>query len=214
MKRKIDWLNHALEFLVIVIGILLAFQLEKCHNSNQQQDLIDEHRNAILDETEFNVKIMTQAKDYSMFNLKRVDSLIGFIYAKEDLQAINTKCMELLNLGQCYIKKNAYNNLIKSGDIRYLKDFDEKSEIIALNEFYKWVEAMDKVSLDSYIKSYNPYVMKHLNMSNPAPIAREVYEDRIFLNSLGSYRHTADLKLKKYNECLTHMKQFLIDRKT
>lgn len=209
MKSRIDWLNHAIGFFVVLIGILLAFQLDKCHNSNQQEKLVREHWNAIIEESVFNLAVMEDAKDYSQNNLQKIDSLYGLIYGKADLNLINKKCIELLNLGQCYINKNAFNNLIQSGDIRYIKNFKHKTEVIALYEYYKWVEAMDKINLDSYIKNYQPYVMEHLNLSNNRPVSREIYEARKFLNSLGSYRYTVDLRIKKYNECITRIQEFL-----
>ena len=42
-KKKIDWLNHGLEFIVVVIGILLDFQLNTWSEQRKQRLIIDEH---------------------------------------------------------------------------------------------------------------------------------------------------------------------------
>jgi len=36
MKQRIDWLNHSLEFVVVIVGILIAFQLNKCSIERSQ----------------------------------------------------------------------------------------------------------------------------------------------------------------------------------
>ena len=42
-KFRIDWLNHSLEFIVVLIGILIAFQLNQCSTDKQNKKTSDTH---------------------------------------------------------------------------------------------------------------------------------------------------------------------------
>jgi len=43
IRNKIDWLKHTLEFIVVTIGILIAFQLNKCSVEKAQKKTIGIH---------------------------------------------------------------------------------------------------------------------------------------------------------------------------
>lgn len=60
-KYHIDWLNHALEFIVVVIGILLAFQLNKCSDENKNKKIIKNHLYQIYEETKINKNYLAQS---------------------------------------------------------------------------------------------------------------------------------------------------------
>lgn len=60
-KYHIDWLNHALEFIVVVIGILLAFQLNKCSDENKNKKIIKNHLYQIYEETILNKNYLAQS---------------------------------------------------------------------------------------------------------------------------------------------------------
>ena len=60
IKKKIDWLNYSLEFFVVLIGILVAFQLNKCSANKEQSKTIETHLDQILVETKFNKSLTRQ----------------------------------------------------------------------------------------------------------------------------------------------------------
>jgi len=41
MKRTVDWPNHLINFVLIVLSILMAFQLEKCSTDRKEDKLVD-----------------------------------------------------------------------------------------------------------------------------------------------------------------------------
>ena len=57
-KNKIDWLNHGLEFLVVIVGILLAFQLNKCSETRSTEKLLQNHINYIEIECDENKNML------------------------------------------------------------------------------------------------------------------------------------------------------------
>jgi len=144
---KIKWKNHAREFVVVVFGILLAFQLDRCASDNNQQKLVEEHLNYIKEETQINAVNLKYALQYSEQNLVKIDSTINLISKKGDIKTINKLSFEVFNVGYLYIRKNAYNSLVDSGDIRFMKSFDQKKNIINMYEYYAWTESLDQACL-------------------------------------------------------------------
>ena len=111
-KNKIDWLNHSLEFAVVIIGILIAFQLNQWSVEKEQEKIIAIHLDQIKKESEINEHMLASAIEQGESNLNRLDTIIGLILQKGNPQKINILALELLNLGGVYIRKNDYRTLI------------------------------------------------------------------------------------------------------
>jgi len=69
-KRKIDWLNHGLEFTVVIIGILLAFQLNTCSERRKDNKIVKTHLDQLIEETSLNKYYMKNGIKYSEIELR------------------------------------------------------------------------------------------------------------------------------------------------
>lgn len=209
MKRKIDWLNHFLEFVVVVIGILLAFQLNTCSSNRKEAKTIQTHLEQIDEETRFNIRSIDRSIDLAELNKKKLDTIFQTIFSSKDLVKINRISIDLLNIGGVYLKKNAYSTIVQSGDIRFIKDLDKKQEIVALYEYYKWVENIDNLALDDFSDDYYPYIKEYFDIIGGIIQPEEVYVGKKFKNILGSYSHLLTMKLEKYKDCKKEMEKYL-----
>ena len=70
-SSKIDWLNHALEFIVVVIGILMAFQLENYAEERKQAKTLEAHRYYVAEETKLNKSSVNYALQGAQASLKK-----------------------------------------------------------------------------------------------------------------------------------------------
>jgi len=178
-KVKIDWLNHSLEFFVVIIGILLAFQLNKCSTDGQQKKTVDIHLEQIKEETKQNKKSLELALELGEQNLSKLDTVFMLLYQENDYHKINLLSMELLNLGGSYLRKNAYQTLVESGDIRFIHKFKVKQKIINLYEYYKWVEAFDEISTTVHLQDYYPYVKNNFDLIGGKIQEEEIYQSKL-----------------------------------
>ncbi len=207
--NKIDWLNHSLEFVVVIVGILLAFQLNRWATEKEQLQTIDTHRSHIKEESEFNKQNFEDAIAYATSNISKLDSILKLIEEKADNVRINQLALELLNLGGVYIRKNAYSTLTESGDIRFMKNFSQKQNIINLYEYYKWVEAFELISNNLYMNDYYPYLKDNFDLVNGSTQSREIYHSKVFRNILGAYKRTSQNRLDKYKDCHKEINEYL-----
>lgn len=207
--RKTDWLNHFLEFIVVIAGILIAFQLNTCSEQKKEQKLVDRHVENIIEETEFNKNNFEFASEKVRQSLNTLDTLLSFIEDKRDLDSINALSIEMLNLPITYIKRNSYNSFIESGDIRLVSNFELKEDIIRLYEYYTWAEGLDKITAESYNDHFLQYLMDHLDLVSTKTQDRSVYESKKFKNTLAVYNYQLRSRLMKYEELRGMIDEFL-----
>lgn len=208
-KNRIDWLNHGLEFIVVIIGILLAFQLNKCSSENEQQKTVYTHLEQIAQDAEINKKSLEGALKTGEMNIAKIDTIFALLDQGEQYNRINRLSIELLNIGGTYFRKNAFKNLMESGDIRFIKNFETKQRIINLYEYYKWVESFDDISRKLYLDDYYPYIKNNFNLVTTETQNKEVYESKLFKNILASYRRTSINRIQKYNDCIEQINNYL-----
>lgn len=209
MQRKIDWLNHFLEFIVVVIGILLAFQLNKCSSDKKEANNLKTHLEQIKEETEFNLNSLNASIDLAELNKRKLDTLFQLIFSKKDFKKVNRLSIDLLNVGGFYVQKNAYSTIVQSGDIRFIKDLSQKQDLVGLYEYYKWVDSFENLLLNDFNKDYYPYIKQNFDIVGGTVQSDEVYSGKQFKNILAAYSHLLTLKLAKYKDCKKVVEEYL-----
>ncbi|QIE59736.1 hypothetical protein G5B37_09235 [Rasiella rasia] len=210
--KKIDWLNHFLEFIVVVIGILLAFQLNTCREDKKEQALVSSHAENVLEETLFNQKQIQAGMNTSEMLLHKLDSLIT-ITSKESfsIEQAHILSMELMALDYLYIKKNAYNSMVETGDIRFMTNTQMQTDIISLYEYYKWLEGVDMSTRTAYLNNYLPYATENFDLVTSKPQAATIYSNKLFRNYLSVYQYSLRFRLQKQKDLLVVVNNFLED---
>lgn len=207
--RKIDWLNHFLEFIVVVIGILLAFQLNTCSENKREAELVKSHINQIIEETQFNKKSVLNSLNSSRYMRSLVDTLAVVVDNPSRLKQEYWLSFKLLSADYLYIKKNAYNTMIATGDVRYIEDRKLQNAIVGIYEFYTWAEGVDVQSRSTLTDYYYPYLINYSNMTANNLQDSEPYTNQKFKNILSTYGFALDERIKKQEELVIVIDQFL-----
>lgn len=209
MKGKQHWAKYGLEFLTVLIGILIAFQLNEYATNRKQQKTLQNHFQYISEETHRNDRSLDRAIQNSNRSLSVVDTLISLVQNNGNVKKINELAFRALNFEGAYIQKNAYLTLTESGDIRFLNDFELKSKTVLLYEFYQWMASVEEIGFIAMREDYYPYMKENFDMLNAQVQAREVYFSRKFVNALALYRYAMTERLKKYKECKEQVRLYL-----
>jgi hypothetical protein len=209
MSTKINWKNHVIEFVVVVLGILMAFQLNQCSSDKKQAKIIDAHLEYLQEESKFNLRNLGYSIQEAEKSLVKIDSLIGLIYNQSDIQKINALSFQLMNPGYLYIRKNAYNSLINSGDIRFIKSFELKKDIVNMYEYYGWTSSFDASTRETFYSGYFPYLKENFDMVKGRLQKPEVYYNQGFLNELSTFRYILAAKLNKFKDCKQEVEEFI-----
>ncbi len=219
MPKKIDWLNHILEFSVVLIGILIAFQLNKCSDGRSKSALIKNHTKYIYEECDENISRLNASISHSNAQLKYADSLIFEITKSKDIPLIKKFSSKLLNLQNISLKKDAYSVLVESGDIRYMKNFNNKRKIITLYESFNSIKVTNENILKIYDNHYYPYLKKNFDLVNwnykdlSNVKEKEKYFSGEFGNIVSTYRFLLNSKIEVYSKCKADLNALKSDLK-
>ena len=208
-KRKIDWLNHGLEFFVVIIGILLAFQLNKYAENRNNRNNVKVHIEQLKEETKLNSFFMKNGVKYSEIGLHKMDTLINLLESQKDFKTVDRLLVEFMEFNGVYIRKNAYHSLIESGDFRLMASMDEKQKIINLYEYYDWVESFSEDAFSKYNSEFYPFMQEHFDRSKGSFINKDFYKRPKLKNILYSYQTVLSRKVDKLKSCSTEMDKFL-----
>lgn len=209
MKGKQHWVKYGLEFFTVLIGILIAFQLNEYSTNRKQQKTLQNHFKYIAEETQRNDNSLDRAIANSNRSLSVVDTLISLVQNNGNIQRINGLAFRALNFEGAYIQKNAYLTLTESGDIRFLNDFELKSKTVLLYEFYKWMASIEEIGFLAMREDFYPYMKESFDMLNASVQAPEVYYSRKFANALALYQYALTERLKKYKDCKEQIRLYL-----
>ena len=214
-KPRIDWLNHSLEFSVVLIGILIAFQLNKCSNNITQEELVENHITELKLESDENISRLENGITHSKQQLIKADSLLNYIVKRGDANTIKTLSAELLDLRSVSIKMDAYKVLTESGDIRFINRFNDKRSIILLYEQYTEVKKVNENAQKIYDDFYYPYIKDNFDLvnwnANNDELLEEIknYYSKEFGNLVSTYRFMLNAKIKTYEKTLLKTRNYL-----
>ena len=209
---KLDWQNHLVNFVLIVFSILLAFQLERCSGDRREQRLVNAHLEEIVEETRFNLESHRETIAGQRKQLGHLDSLLVLIRQSEDPARINPAVMQAMNMSLPFTKTTAYNTFIQTGDIRYLQDFDVKSELITLYEFYDIARIYSDLMVENYDNGFFSHIKENLDIVSQEPQALEAYTDRGFVNSIASIRYFVHNSIAMLEQDVERMEAFIEKR--
>lgn len=209
MAKYINWISLSAEFLVVLIGILLAFQLNQCAQRSDHRDTINTHVEALKQETEFNKANLENVLGLVQRNGEDLDSLLIWLTQGKDFNKINATSMRLLNVGSAYSKSIAYKTMVETGDIRYIENFDFKTSTVDLYEYYNWVRNTDEIALESFDVQYFSYVKDNLDLLNYTVQDTSIYTNKSFVNALASYKYFIAMRKERYKGCMEAIDAYL-----
>lgn len=201
-KQRIDWLNHSLEFLVVVVGILLAFQLNQWSEERAQGELIDHHIDNLAEETRFNKMMLERAIKRHERSLELAELFLEKQIASEDAEELNQLVIGLLAADSVYLKRNAYTSLIETGDVRFMHDFSLKNEVVTLYEYYLWIKGLDEGEFQFKLAYFTPFAMRNLDIANGTAQPLSIYTTKELRNIIGGLRFNLGIRIEKYKEGL------------
>ncbi|MEL7144784.1 MAG: hypothetical protein AAFO69_00340 [Bacteroidota bacterium] len=207
--KKINWADHLVAFVVVIVGIYIAFKLNSYSEGVARQRILDDHMKYVRDETVYNKRSLEMSIESAESVAETVEEMLELIKNEGDAGKMDQLSYQILNYQYVYLRKNAYLTLTESGDIRYIKNYKLKTETIRLYEYYAWTKSIEEYTGELLSESYAPYLRQHMDMLNRQVQADEIYFDKVFVNTIVSYKYSLSFMIKKYKDCLLEMENYL-----
>lgn len=215
MRNKIDWLNRSLEFTVVLAGILIAFQLNRCSENTTQNELIGNHLEYIELECQENEKKLDLFGKQIEDQIKHCDSLLLEITKGKSPLRIRNLSTRLLDMRNAELSSNAYEVLTQSGDIRFLKDYEVKRQIISMYDSFKKVDNINQSNQNLYDSHFYPYLKSNFDLvswnsfETKSKQDEKSYYSQEFANTISTYRYLLIAKLRIYSKEKETIKEYL-----
>ena len=213
-NNKIDWLNHALEFVVVVVGILLAFQLNQWAEDRKEQAQVNKHLVNIAAEAEFNQAQLETAIRRLQQNTQAVERILAQLKQGQNTEIINEELLKLLNVNVFYLNTSAFSTLKESGDIRLIQNFELKNQIVNLYEYYRAVKSLEEGDYNFRFNFLYPYALENLDLIDGTPQNIEHYDNQSLKNIVGSLKYIMTSRVERYQQALSFTRAFIEETET
>ena len=143
--REQNWFAVAIEFVIVVAGVLLAFQFTAWNAQRQNQDRVEQALTRLQLETEQNIAALRQrieanaARQADQTLMVQV-AMRGVVEA-EETETFERAIAQVMYFSRPPVRQGIYQALEQSGDLSLISDRDL---IIALNQYQSrldWIES-------------------------------------------------------------------------
>ena len=164
--RGENWFAVALDFVVVVVGIFIGFQLDRLYEAQRTRSGEESLMAALAEDFELNRKDLQDAIDINALEVEAALTLREEARkAQPELSVaeLNQLVVTISRLPTFDVARSAYDNLTNTGDLARLNN---EALQRALAEFYARVELVELVQSAQellYATVFQPYVMENLD---------------------------------------------------
>lgn len=196
-----NYLFYAIgEIVLVVIGILLALQINNWNENRKDRATEAVYLKELLEDFEVNLQKSVQVTSRIEEVLPKLTGLLEQSVMEQPTISVDSmnSTFRLLNTMPAYSSTDrAYNNLIGSGDFKLISNSDIKTEIA---DYYKALDILKLVQNThemQLVNAFQPYIMENLdyqavimlrhdNYTLPEPVEKDrillLLKDRKFRN--------------------------------
>ena len=119
--RRQDWTMVAIEFVMVVVGVLLGFQINDWGTGRSQATLRQEASERLLEEAERDVAYIRQATDYEQTNVETLRSLLdgkdGALRSAADRSTLSKRLVSVRSMVALAPPSAVYDDIVSSGEL-------------------------------------------------------------------------------------------------
>ena len=194
--KKVNWNYTIGEILIVIIGITIAFSLNKCSEDSKNKQLKTQYlTNLKMDIESDKTQLLTNLKE---LEVKIEDAVAILPYLNTD--SINKikvvgKIFNIINLSHFSPKDITYQTLINSGDLKLIDDFNLKASI---EKHYSNYDEMLKsyVRQEGIVREYvGNYLINHADYDKMPKGEFPFTNEKLLKNIIQSIRGSFLLKI-------------------
>lgn len=195
--KKINWQYTFGEILIVIIGITIAFSMDKCAENSKDRTQKQQYLVNIKNDVEADKLILEG-------NAKTIQSKIDM--ATEVLPKLNNdapdkmtvvgKIFNMVTLTNFTPNDNTYQALVNSGDFKLINDFELKT---AIEKHYSGYQTIlkDYIRLENIQKEYiGDYFIYHTDFDDFSKGIFGFKDEKLLKNIILSMRGAFELQLK------------------
>ncbi len=178
---SINWVDHTINFIVVIVGVTIAFYLSNRKEYSEQIQLEKYSLESIVADLNEDILFLQESTDTIRILKSKLNSFIGQLLSGQ----VNRDSL-FQNIGILYVqipflpKDNSYQSLVASGKLDVIRDFELRKQLTELyHRHYQAIKLVDQMSTQQKNSLVLPYLMT-LNLGRPQSIN---INDPIFVNA-------------------------------
>ncbi|WP_425390958.1 DUF6090 family protein [Ekhidna sp.] len=203
--KKINWLDHFANLLVVILGISIAFYLEsyKEESNNQRQE--KKYLESMVTDLQTDIEALdtllkvNEELSGALVNLSLAS--VGRPYGSDS--ALMYQTLKIQYNPPFTPQRTAYESLKASGKMDLIRDYELRNQIVDLYEqYYRGTSEYDD-ALDQHVRDFvKPYYMKNVRFTGPQSIDPAFLNSDEFRNIIFAYRYLFIAKDEFYKNVL------------
>lgn len=174
-NKTINYLKYAIgEIVLVVIGILIALQINNWNEDRKDQLRLKNHYLELLNELKNDKEILKDIVNWVReFNNQafEISEFINSSQTKIDTAKIIAGLLNVEAYGFFSVSKSAYTTLLSSGDIQLIENTELKNALSIYHDVTNWDWTAHNGNLKEVIELYSSYVHNFL----PPLLFRDYY---------------------------------------
>lgn len=198
--KKINWFDHLIGLVVVILGISIAFYLESTQEEKMMAKQEVKYLDSFIEDLETDLEYLDTLRNINEFVLNSLVQLsnatVGMPYSSDSLRN------HVLRIG--YNPKFSpqavtYESLKFSGNIVFISDFDLRTQVVQLYEqYYAGTKIYDDVIDENLTNFYQPFFMQNIVFVGQDKIKEDFLSKPEFRNIIFGYRHMFSNKIDFY----------------
>ena len=162
--KRVNWKYTVGEILIVMVGILLAFQLQTWNEHRKESGLVDSYltnlkENLLQDQTQL---------DRQKFALNNIDSgltVLNQLMISKRAVVLDNQQMDLIkDITNWYFffgRNTTFNDLYNSGRLNLLPDLDLRLDLSTYYEYCELMKTFDNYTAETQL-TYNEVIIKNV----------------------------------------------------
>ena len=195
--KKLNWHYTFGEILIVIIGITIAFSMNKCAENSTNEAQKNQYLTSIKNDVEADKIILEENAKAIEEKIKTASEILPKLNTNApDKMSIVGKVFNIVALNSFTPNDNTYQALINSGDFKLIDDFDIKTAIEKHYSIYEIIQK-DYLRLENIQKEYvGDYFIHNVDYDDFNKGEFGFKDEKLLKNIILSMRGAFDLKLK------------------
>ncbi|MEO9484830.1 MAG: hypothetical protein ABJG47_15325 [Ekhidna sp.] len=161
-KASINWTDHILNFVSVIVGVSLAFIISSRSEQSKQENEFNQNISAILEELDSDIYTFEsyQIPD-NKEKLVRMKDAIQMIASQSGSDSVSVQLMSFFDVNNYSPSNITINSLITSGKLDLLNDYDLKTNILYYQNLADELESQGKFQVEFLMDRITPWFIEN-----------------------------------------------------
>jgi hypothetical protein len=207
LNSKIDWSSKIIDFLIVIVGITIAFQLNNWNESRKSDLKEKNYIESFHNENTANEASLIHALNFSVTNKNNIDTLIQIIQTKNYTdERINTLLPSMLQISNYSLSTTTMENITASGEFELINDINLRKEIIDIYKTHNTTLKFEGLLLDHINNYVIPFYFENIRFADSGPLDENLINTPLFENIVFGYNVLLNQQIEGYRDNLDKIK--------